>query len=168
MGFFFFSYLFFLDQGSQLCNIATGNCNPKAKGSMHTTQFLSQCPCHEIPNVCTPFQSYMLLSILSSSKSPCRNRGEQKFPQWTLIFPFLSGCGAFPYFCLDIEYLVTCHDYVFLPFFFFFASFHIFYNFSQGLQTWVRSPRAKHLPSFAPYASIYGCYISPTVSYQTN
>ena len=119
-------FYIFLDQGSQLCNIATGNCNPKAKGSMQTTHFLSHCPYDEIPNVWLKVIYYCVFYPLrtpsqdqytNSYSSIDENRN---FFNGHLIFPFCIRCGALPSVCLDLQYLLMYHDYVwlhmFLPF----------------------------------------------------
>lgn len=161
MFFFFFSYLFFLDQGSQLCNIAIGNCNPKAKGSMHTTQFPSRCLCHEISNVCTSLQSYILLSILSSSNSPCRNRGEQKFPQWTLVFSFLIGCGSLPVSVWILNIFLCIMIMYFCLFFFFFCQLAHLLQLQLGLRNLGTQFQGK-IPTILYTSCFHICIIYPT------
>lgn len=66
--------------------------------------------------MCVLSSSQILLSVLSSQNSPHRINTqflflylcEQKFPQQTLIFPFLIHCGAFPFISVSVFRIFLC------------------------------------------------------------
>ena len=112
--------LFPLNQGSQLSHIATGNYNPKGKESIQTI-FFSHYPCHETPNVCTPFQSYTLLSILSFQNSLQGPRDSSTYGIRNSLRNFLKYWlwGLFLSFCSEPEQCLPIHqDYSWLQIYF--------------------------------------------------
>lgn len=75
---FFPPYLFALDQRSRLCNITTGNYNPKAKESVQTTHFLSHCPVMKY-QICAPPFFLIYCFLFNPIETPLTER-MHKFP----------------------------------------------------------------------------------------